>query len=66
MIWVTDAKALSDYRMQVRFSDSTEGDMPLEYAIKLAGLWRAGKMIGGDAAAASVSLLNELERLQRS
>ncbi len=30
MIWVTDAKALPDYRLWVRFSDNTEGDIDLE------------------------------------
>ena len=29
MIWVTDAKALPDYRLQLRFSDGTEGDIDL-------------------------------------
>ncbi len=29
MIWVTDAKALSDYRLWVRFSDRTEGEIAL-------------------------------------
>ena len=29
MIWVTDAKALPDYRLWVRFSDGTEGDIDL-------------------------------------
>jgi len=30
MIWVTDAKALSDYRLWVRFSDSTECEIDLK------------------------------------
>ena len=29
MIWVTDAKALPDYRLWVRFSDKTEGEIDL-------------------------------------
>jgi hypothetical protein len=29
MIWVTDAKALPDYRLWVRFSDDTEGEVNL-------------------------------------
>ena len=30
MIWVTDAKALPDYRLWVRFSDNTEGEVDLK------------------------------------
>ena len=30
MIWVTDAKALPDYRLWVRFSDKTEGEIDLK------------------------------------
>ncbi len=30
MIWVTDAKALPDYRLWVRFSDNTEGEIDLK------------------------------------
>jgi hypothetical protein len=30
MIWVTDAKALPDYRLWVRFSDYTEGEIDLK------------------------------------
>lgn len=30
MIWVTEAKALPDYRLWVRFSDNTEGDVDLK------------------------------------
>ncbi len=30
MIWVTDANALPDYRLRVRFSDNTEGDIDLK------------------------------------
>lgn len=30
MIWVTDAKALLDYRLWVRFSDNTEGEIDLK------------------------------------
>ena len=30
MIWVTDAKALPDYRLWVRFSDKTAGDVDLK------------------------------------
>ena len=29
MIWVTDAKALPDYRLWVRFSDGIEGEISL-------------------------------------
>ncbi len=29
MIWVTDAKACPDYRLWVRFSDNTEGEIDL-------------------------------------
>ena len=34
MIWVTDAKALPDYRLQVCFSDGTEGDIDLREFIE--------------------------------
>lgn len=34
MIWVTDAKALSDYRLRVRFSDGSEGDIDLKQFIE--------------------------------
>ncbi len=30
MIWVTDAKALPGFRLWVRFSDNTEGDVDLK------------------------------------
>ncbi len=30
MIWVTDAKALPDYRLWLRFSDNTEGEIDLK------------------------------------
>ena len=30
MIWVTDAKAFPDYRLRVRFSDATEGEIVLK------------------------------------
>ena len=30
MIWVTDARTLPDYRMWVRFSDATEGEIDLK------------------------------------
>jgi hypothetical protein len=30
MMWVTDAKAFPDYRLWVRFSDSTEGEINLK------------------------------------
>jgi uncharacterized protein DUF2442 len=30
MLWVTDAKALPDYRLWVRFSDKTEGEIDLK------------------------------------
>lgn len=29
MIWVTDAKALPDYRLWIRFSDNIEGEIDL-------------------------------------
>lgn len=38
-----------------------EGDMPLDEAIELAELWRAGKLIGGDAHAVSIALLKALK-----
>ena len=34
MIWVIDAKALPDYRLQVRFSDGTEGNIDLREFIE--------------------------------
>ena len=34
MIWVIDAKALPDYRLRVRFSDGTEGDIDLREFIE--------------------------------
>lgn len=34
MIWVTGAKALPDYRLWVRFSDGTEGDVDLKGLIE--------------------------------
>jgi hypothetical protein len=34
MIWVTDAKALADYRLHVRFSDGTEGEVDLKAFIE--------------------------------
>ena len=30
MIWVTDARPLPDYRLWVRFSDATEGEIDLK------------------------------------
>ena len=30
MIWVTDARTLPDYRLWVRFSDATEGEIDLK------------------------------------
>ena len=30
MIWVTDARALPDYRLHVRFSDGLEGEVDLK------------------------------------
>ena len=30
MIWITDARALPEYRLWVRFSDSTEGEIDLK------------------------------------
>jgi hypothetical protein len=34
MIWVTDAKALPDYWLRVRFSDDREGDIDLKQFIE--------------------------------
>ena len=34
MLWVTDAKALPDYRLRVRFSDGSEGDIDLKQFIE--------------------------------
>lgn len=34
MIWVTDAKALPDYRLRVRFSDGNEGEIDLKEFIE--------------------------------
>jgi len=39
--------------------------MPLDQAKRLAGLWSAGKMIGGDPQAACVALLEEIKRLEK-
>ena len=33
MIWVTEARTLPDYRLWVRFSDATEGEIDLKYFI---------------------------------
>lgn len=41
--------------------DALDDDMPIERAKQLASLWRAGKLIGGDAHAVAISLLNALE-----
>lgn len=45
-----------------------EHDEPVDYdieeAIRIAGLWRAGKMIGGDEAGVRDVLLAEIERLR--
>lgn len=30
MIWVTEANVLPDYRLRVRFSDGTEGEVDLK------------------------------------
>lgn len=30
MIWITEAKALPDFRLRVRFSDGTEGEIDLK------------------------------------
>lgn len=30
MIWVTEAKALQDFRLRIRFSDGTEGEVDLK------------------------------------
>lgn len=37
----------------------------VERAMNLAGLWRAGKMIGGDAYGATIALSKEIERLKK-
>ena len=37
MIWVTDAKTLPDYRLWVRFSDNTEGEIGLKEFIASDG-----------------------------
>jgi hypothetical protein len=34
MIWVTDAKPLANFRLWVRFSDGTEGDVDLKSFIE--------------------------------
>lgn len=34
MIWVTEAKALANYRLWVRFSDGTEGEVDLKAFIE--------------------------------
>jgi hypothetical protein len=34
MIWVTEARALADYRLQVRFSDGAEGEVDLKAFIE--------------------------------
>jgi len=34
MIWVTEAKALPDYRLQVRFSDGADGEVDLREFIE--------------------------------
>ncbi len=39
--------------------------MDKDDAIRIAGLWRAGKLIGGNAHAVSVALLDELEKERR-
>lgn len=33
MIWVTEARALPDYRLYLRFSDGTEGEVDLKVLI---------------------------------
>ena len=38
--------------------------MTLEQAEKYAGLWAAGKLIGGDAYEVSVTLFDEIRRLR--
>lgn len=38
--------------------------MEIEQAIKIADLWRAGKMIGGDEDRVRNTLLGEVERLR--
>ena len=39
--------------------------MDIEDAIRIAGLWRGYKIIGGDPEDVAVSLLNEVERLNK-
>ena len=34
MIWVTDVQALPDFRLRVRFSDGSEGDVDLKRLIE--------------------------------
>lgn len=34
MIWVTDARALPDYRLRVRFSDGNEGEIDVKEFIE--------------------------------
>lgn len=46
----------------VSSEDEPYAQYSLKEATRLAGLWRAGKMIGGDAQSVSVTLLNELEK----
>lgn len=47
----------------LREVDEDVTEYPLDYALHLARLWRAGKMIGGDQDAVIQALLIEVERL---
>jgi hypothetical protein len=71
----TPAQMASDRHALLRYIDElraapepTGDDEPVEYeiedAIRIAGLWRAGKMIGGDEDGIRNALLAEVERLR--
>jgi len=46
-------------------AETSSDPMPLDHAKRLAGLWSAGKVIGGDPQAACIALLEEIKRLER-
>lgn len=48
----------------VRLMDDEPASYSIEDAIRIAGLWRAGKMIGGDQDGVRDALLAEVERLR--
>jgi hypothetical protein len=56
-------EASSEYHSQ---AETSSDPMPLDHAKRLAGLWSAGKMIGGDPQAACIALLAEIERLEEN